>query len=481
MTIQQLRLPLSIKPSVSQRPDLPYRTRFKSALAGDLNFHGKNSAYASHNFHSFPAKFPPQLPRKFIEWLTNPEDLVLDPMMGSGTTVLEAFLLGRRGLGFDIDPLALRLCKAKVTPASLQKVTDAGYQTLEQANIALQHDATSLATLLDNRFDGATREFVDYWFLPETQLELMALICEIEKVQDVIIREFLELAFSAIIITKSGGVSMARDLAHTRPHRVSNKTPRSAIAQYRYRLKKNIQSLVELIAGKGNVILLEGNAQSLTLKDNSVDLIITSPPYAANAIDYMRAHKFSLVWFGYPIKELSQLRRQYIGGESLVDVQLLEMPDYPAQALAKIAKRDKKKARVLHRYYSEMTRCLSEMYRVLKPGRAAIVVVGTSTMRGLNTETHICLGEIGKNSGFDLVDIAVRKLDRDKRMMPARKNAQPNSQIEERMHEEYVIGLYKTTDRLLKGDQLCLKKSDGEFCLRPESMMRCLTQSARPG
>jgi DNA modification methylase len=271
----------------------------------------------------------------------------------------------------------------------------------------------------------------------------MALIREIEKVQDVIVREFLELAFSAIVITKSGGVSMARDLAHTRPHRVDDKTPRSAIAQYRYRLKKNIQSLTELVDGTGKVILLEGDAQSLTLKDNSVDLVVTSPPYASNAIDYMRAHKFSLVWFGYSIKELSLLRRQYIGGESLIDVQLLAMPDYPAQVLAKIARRDEKKARVLHRYYSEMTKCLAEMYRVLKPGKAAIVVVGTSTMRGLDTETQTCLGKIGEDLGFDLVNIAVRKLDRDKRMMPARRNALPNSQIEERMHEEYVIGLYK--------------------------------------
>ena len=103
------------------------------------------------------------------------------------------------------------------------------------------------------------------------------------------------------------------------------------------------------------------------------------------------------------------------------------------------------------------------MYRLLKPGKAAIIVVGTSTMRGLDTQTHICIGKIGENLGFDLVDIGVRKLDRDKRMMPARRNSQPNSQIEERMHEEYVIGLYKwydnpavtdTLDTLVEGKRL---------------------------
>jgi len=64
-------------------------------------------------------------------------------------------------------------------------------------------------------------------------------------------------------------------------------------------------------------------------------------------------------------------------------------------------------------------------------------------MRGLDTETHTCLGEIGETVGFELVHIGTRRLDRDKRMMPARWNTDGKSQIEARMHEEYVIGLCK--------------------------------------
>ena len=65
---------------------------------------------------------------------------------------------------------------------------------------------------------------------------------------------------------------------------------------------------------------------SLPLEDASVDLIITSPPYASNAIDYMRAHKFSLVWLGYPIDNLSKKRKEYIGGEMLKDVSYEKLP-----------------------------------------------------------------------------------------------------------------------------------------------------------
>ena len=421
------------------RLDVSYRERLSDLLSSDLDFHGKSSAYASHNFHAFPAKFPPQLPKKFIEGLTEPGDVVLDPMVGSGTTIVEAFLAGRRGVGFDIDPMALRLCKAKVTPLALEETATAGNKVLYHAQNSLQQDGTKLRRELNARFGEAERKFIDYWFLSSTQLELTALIREIEQVQDHSIREFLELAFSAIIITKSGGVSMARDLAHTRPHRVQAKTPRSALGEYRKRLSKNLNNLATLARGSGTIEILRGNAQKLPLCDRTADLIVTSPPYASNAIDYMRAHKFSLVWFEHSLNSLAQLRREYIGHDAVTGVEYIELPDSACQVVDSIARVDPKKAKVLHRYYSEMTRCLTEMARVLKPGKAAIVVVGSSTMRGMGTRADVCLGEIGKQVGFELIRIAVRRLDRDRRMMPARRT-EIRSQIEERMHEEYVIG-----------------------------------------
>ncbi|MBL7063515.1 MAG: hypothetical protein ISS49_04805 [Anaerolineae bacterium] len=447
MSAQQLELPI-VQQSSAPHLDVSYRERLSALLSSDLDFHGKSSAYASHNFHAFPAKFPPQLPGKFIEGLTEPGDVVLDPMVGSGTTVVEAFLAGRRGIGFDIDPMALRLCKVKITPLALEETGAAGSKMLHRAEESLQQDGTEVRRELDTRFGEAERKFMDYWFLPSTQVELMALIREIERVQDPGIREFLELAFSAIIITKSGGVSLARDLAHTRPHRVRDKTPRPALGEYRKRLRKNLDSLATLARGSGAIEVFRGDVQKLPLRDQTVDLIVTSPPYASNAIDYMRAHKFSLVWFGHSLNSLSQLRREYIGHDAVTNVEYVELPDSAAQVVASIARVDPKKAKVLHRYYSEMTRCLTEMVRVLKPGKAAIVVVGSSTMRGLGTRTDVCLGEIGKQVGFELIHIAVRRLDRDRRMMPARRtHSSSRSQIEERMHEEYVIGFLKPGSR----------------------------------
>lgn len=439
----QLQLPLFRSDVGVAELTGPYRDRLAFLLAQDLDFHDKSSAYSSHNFHSFPAKFPPQLPRRFIDGLTEPGDVVLDPMAGSGTTIVEALLSGRRAIALDIDPLALLLCRVKANPIGATEALAAGHRVLTDARALLQKRQDLLAREYERRFDPKTQSFIEYWFASSTRMELLALVVALEQVGVPAIRSFLQLALSSTIITKSGGVSLARDLGHTRPHRVDDKVPRSALVEFEKRLLKNVRSLRELSGTPGRVTVCHGDAQHMPLAPASVDIIVTSPPYASNAIDYMRAHKFSLVWLGHPLDTLSAKRREYIGGEATVDFAFETLSPQAALVTQMLDERDRKKGAVLRRYYSEMTRCIKEMFRVLKPGRAAIIVVGTSVMRGLDTLTHECLADIGRSVGFDVLGIATRRLDRDRRMMPARRNQEPGSQIELRMHEEYVLGLYK--------------------------------------
>lgn len=66
-----------------------------------------------HSMCSYMAMFPPSIPHVFIRWLTDPGDVVFDPFCGRGTTVFEAGLLGRIGLGADANPLATILTAAK--------------------------------------------------------------------------------------------------------------------------------------------------------------------------------------------------------------------------------------------------------------------------------------------------------------------------------------------------------------------------------
>lgn len=445
-----------------------YCDKLIELLSGDLDFHDKET-YASHNFHSFPAKFPPQLPSKFILSLTNEGDVVLDPMNGSGTTVVEAFLSGRRGIGLDIDPLAVNICNVKITPLDSLKIAMIGRNIVNNARIKLYEQKHLLQKRLETTWDDKTRDFINSWFTNDAQLEMMSLITEIVNIADTDLKHFFEMSFSAIVITKSGGVSLALDLAHTRPHKpkiivgldgkilvgkefesdISNKMRtltkrlRSPISEFEKKYKSNIKGILQHSQNGIRSCVTFANAQHIPLEEESVDLIVTSPPYASNAIDYMRAHKFSLVWFGYNIDDLSQLRNEYIGGESTTNIQFNNLPLYTKSVIDMISNIDVKKGKVLHRYYSEMERTLSEMYRVLKYGKSAIVVVGSSMMRGIDTETQTCLADIGKAIGFEVPKIGVRIIDRDRRMLPIGTTINRQSLIQQRMNEEYVIGFYK--------------------------------------
>ncbi len=420
---------------------LSKRERLAALLEGELNFHGEDSGYASHDLHAFAAKFPPQLPRAFIRGLTSPGDLVLDPMMGSGTTVVEALLEGRRGIGLDLDPLALRLGPVKTRSIDVDKLRHIGQMVVSQAYHLLSNGGM-IDKMLNERYDKRTRAFINYWFLPGTQRELMALVLALQGVADTSIRRFLELTFSSIIITKSGGVSRARDLAHSRPHLDRTKIPKNAIEQFALRLRKNLNSISELRVNGTMASSIAGDARLMPFADGVFDLIVTSPPYA-NAIDYMRAHKFSLVWLGESIADLSELRAQYIGSERIGYIPCGALPDRPETIVEQLAERDSNKAAVLRKYFVEMRLVIAEMHRVLHGDAAAVVVVGPSVMRGIDVQTHYCLADIAASVGFEVVGVARRSLDRNKRMMPARFGKKTDSTIEQRMHEEYVIGLLK--------------------------------------
>ena len=247
------RLVLSISPHASaaahvqsENSVMTVHSRFRvlqSALSADLDFRGADGGYGSHAWHPFPAKFPPQLPELLIERLSEPGDVVFDPMLGSGTTLVEAVRLGRRAVGCDIDPLARIIAAAKLTPIDPLAALQTGQAVLKAAKNDYWEEGPRLQQELELRFDAKTGEFVDYWFLRQHQLELLALLQRIEAIPKGGTRDFLQVVFSSTIIAKSGGVSLARDLAHTRPHRDTKKTPNSAFLEFAKRLDRNVATL----------------------------------------------------------------------------------------------------------------------------------------------------------------------------------------------------------------------------------------------
>ncbi len=106
-----------------------------------------------------------------------------------------------------------------------------------------------------------------------------------------------------------------------------------------------------------------------------------------------------------------------------------------------MAIREERAAVVAH-YYRDMIEALREMQRVLKEEHAAVLVVGSSTIQGIEIHAPTVIAELAQAEGFRLVGLAKREILRNARMMPASHVTTKNG-IEARMHEEGVIGLVK--------------------------------------
>jgi hypothetical protein len=165
-------------------------------------------------------------------------------MAGSGTTLIEAVFARRIGIGVDLDPLASLICKVKSSPIDLTEYKAAGEKVWEEAKKKVRPaDDDALRRF----YSPKAVEFFRYWFTEQIINELFALVCAIQKVEAPAIRTFLKVVFSACIITKSGSLTLARDLAHSRPHRdLTRQIKQSAFDVFRDRMQNAILSLYDV-------------------------------------------------------------------------------------------------------------------------------------------------------------------------------------------------------------------------------------------
>ena len=368
-----------------------------------------------------------------------PNSIVLDPMSGSGTVVRHASELGLRAFGFDMDPLAVLMSRAWTTPIDTKLVEATALRVLEQARALGARDIA--LPWIDK--DSDTKKFVAYWFGRKQRGQLRRLCFVLHRLEkkakrrtDVAVLDVLKVSLSRIIITKEQGASLARDTSHSRPHRVATKSDFDVLSGFE-RSVSYVCRLLESKPPKGNAKIQIGDARHVKLKAKSVDAVITSPPYL-NAIDYMRGHRLTLVWFGFRLAELSSVRSRSIGAERAPDDGNSPRVDAVVAAMGRIKKMQPRHRAMINRYAQDVCKMMTEISRVLKPGGKAILVVGNSCLKGTfvrNSEAVACAGQ---KVGLRVVKKTVRKLPERNRYLPLSSGA-----LSLRMRTETVLTFKK--------------------------------------
>lgn len=389
--------------------------------------------------HPFPARMAPGIAMQELSKLQCPSR-VLDPMMGSGTVLALARLNGHKAIGFDIDPLAVMISKTWTDTCNQGEVRSLAEIVLEVAQ-PLSHEIRDCDAYPEHA-DDETRKFVDYWFDLTVRKELAALSAAISAVNDKGAQRVLWCAMSRLIITKKFGVSLAMDLSHSRPHRAFEQAPIRPFEKFIPSVEKVLGNVVNRRDPRRGPrpSLKLGDARHLPIGDNSIDLVITSPPYL-NAIDYIRCSKFSLVWMGYSIGDLRKLRSESVGTEistrAVVDEEVKEV----ITALRVRSKLGSKHHGILAQYICDMRNSIRETSRVMRPGGKAVYVVGENTVREAYIRTSVIIRHLAQNAGLTCSKRRTRALPSNRRYLPPPSSR--NGAMDSRMRREVILSFVK--------------------------------------
>lgn len=393
--------------------------------------------------HPFPARMVPSIIQRQLK--SKKSMYVVDPMAGSGTTIVAARLRGHRAVGFDTDPLALLISKAWASDIDRERFGVLAAETLDDAR--RRYRSLPRGQRYPNHANEETRAFIQYWFDLTNSRQLTSLSASIMTVEDRDAQALLWCAFSRMIITKGAGVSLAIDVSHSRPHKIYKTAPVRPFDRFLSAIEQLLRAS-HFTSKQGLPVarIRRGDARNIPLADGVADLVLTSPPYL-NAIDYMRGHKLSLIWMGYQIDELRELRSTNIGSErsqkaNTTSQQYLQVAEKLVYSFASLPPRSQS---MLIQYFSDMDQVLAEISRILKRSGRALIVVGNSTIHGTFINNSGVLTRLAKTNGLRLVSTRRRELQENKRYLPPPNNVTAGTMLRSRMNEEVILSFQKAT------------------------------------
>lgn len=354
------------------------------------------TAALTHGYHKYPAKFIPPLAAKLIKEYTNSGDLVCDTFMGSGTTLVESLINGRRAVGTDINPLAWLISKAKTTPIDPLRL----HIELNSLFGELTTDNEGhLKSSLLREVPKLDHERIDYWFTEPNRSELEVVLYLINNIQDEEIRVFLLCGFSNILKNCSRWLMKSSKPTVDRNKIIPPLVP-TLMKHIAYMEKRNLL-FYDVIQRQGVLPSISVNlrdARDLPVLKNSIDLIVTSPPYVTS-YEYADLHQLGNIVLGFT-NDLRELRKKFIGSIQSIETNENILSDIANTAIERLIKINKAEARGAVAYFQSMQQVIREMYNKLKPGGRTCIVIGNTALRKVPILNAEIFAEIGVNIGF---------------------------------------------------------------------------------
>jgi DNA modification methylase len=359
----------------------PLRVNFRQLV-------GANSGIErfTHLMHPYPAKLLFNIPLLFLncKQLGKAGDILCDPFCGSGTVMLEGLVSGRHVLGYDSNPLARLIARAKTTAI---------------APSILEEQLKALLAKVPRRGDGVPDGAIDLksWFSPSVIRQLDCVATALRHWPASSEKCFFEASFSATILrvslsdpTISVPVmlnpfkdSLTREQKAERLRWLRERKDADVIAEFSRIVNANIARMTKLYDwAVAEALVIGEDARSVR---GPIDLVITSPPYGS-AQKYIRASGLALQWLGLATNGLRPLERTTIGREhfdrSEMQIEIPIVAPSSASTLEAIGKRDLLRKHIAATFLAEMYAALSKIASALRPGGHLVLILGNNFVCG---------------------------------------------------------------------------------------------------
>jgi DNA modification methylase len=336
-----------------------------------------------HRLHPYLGKYIPQLVEIFLRKYFRPDQTIVDPFAGSGTTLVQANELGINCIGYDISAFNVILCKVKAAKYNLPEMSKQVLSILDKVQLATRSNPYNNSlwnhSLIEQAHLTEDNQYLKEWFAPQALRELLTyryLISEYEY-QD-LLKVILSRAARSARLTTHFDLDFPKK-PQTEPYhcykhsRTCSPTTQAFQFLRRYSLD-TIKRIEEFSRKRTDASIEVHHADSRSAAIPQVDGAITSPPYVG-LIDYHEQHAYAY--------------------------HLLGLEDQRGKEIGSAASGSSKKAQKL--YQEEIAGVFKRISEVMKPGGRIIVVAGDKSN---------LYGEIAKLAGVEVEAVVTRHVNR---------------------------------------------------------------------
>lgn len=362
-----------------------------------------------HRWFVFPHSFTDDVVRALVsEWELGPQDRVIDTFAGAGTTILACKEVGLPAIGFDLSPLAVLACRAKVADYDVDELRRCSRELLSQLQIAAakSFEATpSYPELVTKALPGKKLAVFHH---------AKASIADLGAPAQV--RDFLTLALLAQIPKFSNAVPTGGWLSWRENARPAEHLPDDLACSIEAMIADLVSHWPDGIDCREHGaawMAQEADARQLPVGDGTCSAVITSPPYP-NRHDYTRVFGVELMFGFLDWGQTRKLRYQTIHSHPEAKPARpvavgYEEPRAVSEAIDRVAESetDPRVVAMLHGYFLDLFLSLSETQRVIRNGGRAALVLGNAQYRGIPIEVDVAAAEIGEQAGLTCTEVRV--------------------------------------------------------------------------